>query len=880
MSIEPRAADAALHKRVHTNENRDTASHITDGDPATRWCSVLYPAYAQIDLEGCFHLTKVVVHTPAQGASLFDVYASLDGVDFTRIAQKMEELPCPPEGEAFEVDCEARFLRVRVTYNSASDGAILCGIEAYGEPSGQACEPAAFVPPADFEQSAYHVPITQEDTLREVRELIAYTVGEARADWFTLRLAENERKPGRDYFILSNETGKIVITGRTGVCLAAGFHHYLKYFCHAHVSQMSFQVALPDSPVPVGEEVRRETPFRTRYSYNYCTLSYTMAFWREKEWKRELYWLAMNGVNLVLDITAQEEVWRRFLGALGYSHMECKDFIAGPAYYAWAYMANISGFGGPVHDSWFASRTRLARHNHLMMRRLGMQPVLQGYSGMVPSDIQQKVKDAMIIEQGLWNGFPRPAMLKTTTQVYRDLAALFYRCQREVFGDISHYYATDPFHEGGKNGGMSPKKMAEFVLDEMLKNDPESIWVIQSWGENPSKSLLHGLRGRKEHALVLDLYAEARPHWESWAGGEFDNTPWLWCMLNNFGGRMGLNGHMDTVASEVARAANTAKCMAGIGITPEATFSNPVLFDLFFETVWSETPEKLSPIELDPWLRQYVRRRYGAQSKAAQEAFCLLRKTVYHPSLNHNGEGAPESVVNARPAFQIRSASSWGTAVIGYDKHEFERAVRLLLEDYDVLKQSDGYLFDLADCLKQVLSNTAQEYHHSMVRAYREKNLSVFDDFSERFFQLIDLTEQVLGVRKEFLLGTWLRGAQKLAEGTDDFTRDLYEFNARALITTWGALRQANEGGLRDYSNKQWAGLTSDYYRPRWEKWVADRREELVSGIKDKRGEKEQAEGWFRMEWNWVLARNAYSDEPNGMDLRELAQQALAFTFD
>lgn len=879
MPIASPGADLALHRPVHTNENRDTASHITDGDPATRWCSVLYPAYAQIDLEGCFHLTKVVVHTPAQGASLFDVYASLDGVDFTRIAQKMEELPCPPEGEAFEVDCEARFLRVRVTYNSASDGAILCGIEAYGEPSGQACEPAAFVPPADFEQSAYHVPITQEDTLREVRELIAYTVGEARADWFTMRLAENERKPGRDYFILSNETGKIAITGRTGVCLAMGFHHYLKYFCNAHVSQMSMQVNLPEAPVPVGEIVRRETPFQTRYSYNYCTLSYTMAFWGEAQWKRELYWLAMNGVNLVLDITAQEEVWRRFLGALGYSHMECKDFIAGPAYYAWAYMANISGFGGPVHDNWFAARTRLARRNHLMMRRFGMQPVLQGYSGMAPSDINQKVPDAKVISQGLWNGFPRPAMLKTTTDAYRRLAQLFYRCQREVFGDVSHYYATDPFHEGGRNGGMSPKKMARFVLDEMLKNDPESVWVIQSWGENPSKSLLQGLRGRKEHALVLDLYAEARPHWETWAGGEFDNTPWLWCMLNNFGGRMGLNGHMDTVASEVARAANTAKCMAGIGITPEATFSNPVLFDLFFETVWSDTPEHLPPIEPDMWLAQYVRRRYGAESEAAMESFRLLCKTVYNPSLNHNGEGAPESVVNARPAFQIRSASSWGTAVIGYDKHEFERAVRLLLEDYDALKQSDGYLFDLADCLKQMLSNTAQEYHHTMVQAYREKNLTAFDDYSARFFQLISLTEQVLGTRREFLLGTWLRGAQKLAEEADDFTRDLYEFNARALITTWGAIRQANEGGLRDYSNKQWAGLTHDFYRPRWEKWIALRRAELTGGQKDRRSEKEQAEDWFHMEWKWVLGRNPYPAEVNGLDLKELAQQALAFSF-
>lgn len=879
MPITSPGADLALHKPVHTNENRETALSITDGNPATRWTSVLYPAYAQIDLEGCFRLSRIVIHTPPEGASLYDVYASMDGVNFARIAQKAEETPCPPEGDAFDPDCEARFLRVRVTCNSAADGASLCGVEAYGEPSDQTGEPAAFVPPEDFERSAYSAPVTREDTLHEVRGLIAYTVGEERAGWFTLHLAENEKNSGQDYFTLADENGKISITGRTGVCLAVGFNHYLKYCCNAHVSQMSRQINLPAEPVLVGEGVRRETPFQTRYSYNYCTLSYTMAFWGEAEWKRELYWLAMNGVNLVLDITAQEEVWRRFLGALGYSHMECKDFIAGPAYYAWAYMANISGFGGPVHDNWFDARVSLARGNHLIMRRLGMQPVLQGYSGMVPSDIRQRVRDAKVITQGLWNGFPRPAMLKTTTDAYRRLAQLFYRCQREVFGDVSHYYATDPFHEGGKNGGMSPKKMAQVVLDEMLQNDPKSVWVIQSWGENPSKALLHGLRGRKEHALVLDLYAEARPHWETWAGGEFDQTPWLWCMLNNFGGRMGLNGHMDTIASEVARAANTARCMKGIGITPEATFSNPILFDLFFETIWSEAPEKLQPIDPDAWLAQYVRRRYGAESAAAREAFRLLRKTVYNPAHNHNGEGAPESVVNARPAFQIRSASSWGTAVIGYDKHTFERAVRLLLEDYEVLGQSDGYRFDLADCLKQVLSNTAQEYHNAMVRAYREKDLETFDDYSKRFFRLIDLTEQVLGTRREFLLGTWLNGARALAAGTDDFTRDLYQFNARALITTWGALRQANEGGLRDYSNKQWAGLTRDYYRPRWVKWVALRRAELTGEAKDRRSEKERAEEWFRMEWKWVLSSNAYTEEANGMDLRELAQQALAFSF-
>lgn len=96
--------------------------------------------------------------------------------------------------------------------------------------------------------------------------------------------------------------------------------------------------------------------------------------------EKELDWLALNGVNVVLDATAQEEVWRRFLTELGYTHQEAKDFIAGPAYYAWAYIGKSFRLWRPVHDTWFTERTELARKNQLIMRKLGMQPVLQGYS--------------------------------------------------------------------------------------------------------------------------------------------------------------------------------------------------------------------------------------------------------------------------------------------------------------------------------------------------------------------------------------------------------------------------------------------------------------------------------------------------------------------
>ncbi len=127
------------------------------------------------------------------------------------------------------------------------------------------------------------------------------------------------------------------------VSLLRQLNHYLKYYCNVNISQVGDQVKMPKSIVPIEGTVHKETKFPVRYSYNYCTLSYSMAFWGEKEWRNESDWLALNGVNVVLDATAQEEVWRRFLGELGYSHEEAKDFIAGPAYYAWAYMANLSG---------------------------------------------------------------------------------------------------------------------------------------------------------------------------------------------------------------------------------------------------------------------------------------------------------------------------------------------------------------------------------------------------------------------------------------------------------------------------------------------------------------------------------------------------------
>ena len=872
----------ALGKSVHVSSGKNLARNITDGSTSSTWRGSYYPAYVDINLEKNYKLDTVEVFTPENGYSQYTICTSMNGRDFTKLAEKTSRDGAKlVSGESYDAnDREARIVRVYLEYNSAETAAVLNEVRVTGTESGTPVQERPEIKVEKFEDSEYAdtLTVTAEDTYEEVYGIIERRLGEKYKAWFDLELAENPKNTGYDFYELSTVDGKVLVKGNDGVSLATGINHFLKYYCNVNISQVGDQVTMPAQIPTIEGTVHKETKAKVRYSYNYCTLSYSMAFWGKDEWRNELDWLALNGVNVVLDATAQEEVWRRFLGKLGYEHEDIKDYIAGPAYYAWAYMANLSGFGGPVHDSWFEERTELARENQLIMRKLGMQPVLQGYSGMVPTDIKDYDSNAQIIAQGKWCSFQRPAMLVTTSAKFDEYAALFYECQKEVYGDTSDYYATDPFHEGGNTGGMNSSDIAMEVLTSMLNADKDGIWIIQAWQGNPTTALLNGLdrvENGAQHALVLDLYAEKTPHNQETGGSygdtkEFDDTPWLFCMLNNFGGRLGLHGHLDNMAKNIPVAFNNGKHIAGIGITPEASVNNPVLYDFLFETIWQDDVTKvMEVIDLDSWLDDYATRRYGEESDAANQAWDILKDTVYKSSLNNLGQGAPESVVNARPALNINAASTWGNAVISYDKVQLEKAAELLLKDYDRLKGSEGYMYDVANVLQQVLSNSAQEYQKKMTAAYNARDLVKFEEYAEIFMEIIENMETVTATSEYFLLGRWVEQAKALGANADDFTKELYEFNAKALVTTWGSYNQAESGGLKDYSNRQWSGLIGDFYKVRWQRWIDARTSEL-------KGEQYETNiNWFQWEWEWVRSNKEYTTDPTPADLKTLGKAII-----
>ena len=90
-------------------------------------------------------------------------------------------------------------------------------------------------------------------------------------------------KSQKDFFELDQKGTKVVVRGNTWVNIASGINWYLKYYAGIHLSWNQMQAKLPAVLPAVKQKERHETDLTLRYDFNYCTFSYSMAFW---DWKQ------------------------------------------------------------------------------------------------------------------------------------------------------------------------------------------------------------------------------------------------------------------------------------------------------------------------------------------------------------------------------------------------------------------------------------------------------------------------------------------------------------------------------------------------------------------------------------------------------------------
>lgn len=67
------------------------------------------------------------------------------------------------------------------------------------------------------------------------------------------------------------------------------------------------------------------------------------------------------------------------------------------------------------------------------------------------------------------------------------------------------------------------------------------------------------------------------------------------------------------------------------------------------------------PIDLQVWLRSYIRNRYGASTPDLEKARDIPRRTVYHGKLIRDGA---ESIITGRPTFD--SSTVWTRTQLNY----------------------------------------------------------------------------------------------------------------------------------------------------------------------------------------------------------------------
>lgn len=144
-----------------------------------------------------------------------------------------------------------------------------------------------------------------------------------------------------DWFCIGSKDGKPLVTAGNDLSAAAGVNHYLKYYAGVHLCWGNMHAHIGDSlPVPTAQECH-SCRADLRYYLNYCTHSYSMAFWDWERWQEEIDWMALHGINMPLAITGTETVWRNVLRRLGYPDDKIGEFVAGPGFQAWWLMNNL-----------------------------------------------------------------------------------------------------------------------------------------------------------------------------------------------------------------------------------------------------------------------------------------------------------------------------------------------------------------------------------------------------------------------------------------------------------------------------------------------------------------------------------------------------------
>ncbi len=604
---------------------------------------------------------------------------------------------------------------------------------------------------------------------------------------------------------------KILIRATCESAASFALGRYIRDVQKGHISWCGNRI--PNAwPVPE-KTISIEPSAPVRFAYNYCTLSYTMAFWSKKEWREELDRLALSGFNAALLVAGLPEVWRETIGKEA-----AEGFIADEAASAWWHMGNLQGLGGPLSDERVEADAELGRWLYAEMKKLGIEPCIQSFTGLIPDGFKGLPEGTEVFDQGTWQGYARPDILNPKSKAFDELAEKWYKALVKVYrpdlNGYTRYMVGDLFHEGGRKGNLTDADLAEAARKiqatqaRYFGNGGKNkvTWVLQSWQGSPYQGIRDGLD--PERSLILFLDKDMSKTGAVRADYVNRNLkakiPWIWAEVMNFGGNTGLYGgarRFETLA-KVGTDPEKGLAFRGYGMLSEGLETNAMMYDLFTDGflkgngAFAEDREK--------WVGDYVQRRYGAKSAPVEEALGILLSSAWDCSKYQ--EGCVENIMCAVPGPDVKSVSKWGPRTgTPYDAQLIAKAKALYskaLEENPALGEEETFMFDFCEIALQTLADRARELNGEAVKGGKAR---------EEFLGLFAKAEELLAISPRWTLGWHLARTRETAgeKGEAGYLR---------MVTSWtGDFKSGRSSGLRDYAHRSYAGLLSGYYLKRWE---------------------------------------------------------------
>lgn len=410
---------------------------------------------------------------------------------------------------------------------------------------------------------------------------------------------EKKRSKSNTFFEHHSKDGILYVSGSDNVALCRGFYDYMKQHRYGLKTWSGSSLSVPET-FP-DEAIRKVvSPFANHYYFNVCTYGYSMPYWDWARWEQEIDWMALHGINMPLALVGYEAIIARVWKKMGLTDEEINQYFVGPAHLPWMRMGNVSGIDGPLNEDWHKQQIALQHQILDRMRALDMKPICPGFPGFIPEAFKRIHPELEIIETH-WGGAFRNWMVSPQEPLFKEIGTAFIREWEKEFGKCDYYLVDSfnemeiPFPEKGNPGRYEmAASYGQKVYESIKAANPKAVWVMQGWMFGYQRYIwdyetLGALVSKvpDQKMLLLDLAVDYNKHfwhsevnWEYYKG--FYNKPWVYSVIPNMGGKVGMTGVLDFYANGHLEALSSVHKgnLVAHGLAPEGIENNEVLYEL------------------------------------------------------------------------------------------------------------------------------------------------------------------------------------------------------------------------------------------------------------------------------------------------------------